>query len=158
MEVIMRLRKSFLTACAVLSISIIMSGCASKQDSGTIIGAIAGALVASQFGGGDGKLAMVALGTLGGAFLGNEVGKSMDEVDRMKAQSAIKNTAMSGNVSYWSNSNTGNYGTVRALGNYSTSSYGRCREFETNVTIRGKRETLHGKACQQYDGSWRIKS
>ena len=45
--------------------------------------------------GGKGQLAAVAIGALGGAFLGSEVGKSLDEVDRLKAgeaqQAALEN-------------------------------------------------------------------
>ena len=46
-----------------------------KQTIGTLLGAGAGALIGSNVGGGKGKLAAVAIGALGGAYLGSEIGK-----------------------------------------------------------------------------------
>ena len=71
----------------------LLVGCEGDPDShqkfGTLIGAVGGGLLGAQFGSGSGKLAMVALGTMGGAFLGNRIGENMDQVDRMKHQQAI---------------------------------------------------------------------
>ena len=59
-----------------------------KQTIGTLLGAGAGALIGSQIGDGKGKMAAVAVGALGGAYLGQEIGKTLDHVDRQKANEA----------------------------------------------------------------------
>ncbi|MGE4280841.1 MAG: glycine zipper 2TM domain-containing protein [Magnetospirillum sp.] len=54
----------------------------SKSTGGAILGGAGGALAGSQFGGGKGKIATTALGTLLGAWLGSEAGASMDRADQ----------------------------------------------------------------------------
>lgn len=54
----------------------------SKSTGGAILGGAGGALAGSQFGGGKGKLATTALGTLLGAWIGSEAGASMDRADQ----------------------------------------------------------------------------
>ncbi len=49
-----------------------------NQDMSTLIGAGLGALAGSQIGSGKGRLAAVAIGALGGAWVGNELGRNMD--------------------------------------------------------------------------------
>ena len=75
-------------------------------------------MLGSQVGGGKGQLAAVAIGALGGAFLGSEVGKSLDEVDRLKAgeaqQAALENNR-SGQVASWRNPDTGNSGKITEI-------------------------------------------
>jgi len=156
MEEVMTLRLKSLTTAAVLSISVILAGCANKQEAGLITGAVVGAAVGSQFGGGKGRIVTTVIGTIIGAIAGKEIGKTMDTVDRLKAQQAIQNTAVSGTTSTWSNPETGNSGTVRPLGKYSRSSSGYCRDFESDIRIDNKNEIARGRACQRSDGSWDI--
>jgi outer membrane lipoprotein SlyB len=59
-----------------------------KEGVGTIVGAGLGALVGSRFGGGKGKLATVAIGALGDAFLGSRLGQQLDKSDRAQAAKA----------------------------------------------------------------------
>jgi hypothetical protein len=59
-----------------------------------------------------------------------------------------------GETIYWREGNAA--GSVTALRD-GTSSAGRyCREFQHEVEIGGKRESLYGTACQNPDGSWEI--
>jgi hypothetical protein len=37
-----------------------------------------------------------------------------------------------------------------------SASPGPCREFQQRVTIEGRPQQVHGRACRQTDGSWRI--
>jgi surface antigen len=141
----------------------LLAACADAQNSpkqtiGTLLGAGAGALLGSQVGGGKGKLAAVAIGALGGAFLGSEIGKTMDTVDRQKA-SATQQTALENNrtgvSSRWDNPDNGHAGTVTPTRTYEWK--GRnCRDYEHQVVIDGKSETVKGTACRQADGSWRV--
>ncbi len=129
-----------------------------KQTIGTLLGAGVGALAGSQVGGGKGKLASVAIGTLGGAYLGAQIGKSMDDVDRMKAGQAQQQALESrpdGVASAWSNPNTGHSGRVTPTKTYQTASGENCREYQHEVVIDGKRETVSGTACRRSDGTWR---
>ena len=76
--VIVALFPIILTACGSLG--------GAKQTGGTLLGAGLGGLAGSQIGGGKGRLAAVAVGTLLGAFVGNKVGQSLDRADRLFAK------------------------------------------------------------------------
>lgn len=148
----------------ILALVGMVSACAEgqnnqKQTIGTLLGAGLGALAGSQMGGGKGKLAAVAIGALGGAFLGSELGKSLDEVDRQKAnqtQQTVLENNKDGAASAWSNPNTGNSGQVTPTRTYQVASGENCREYEHEITVDGRREVVKGTACRQADGSWRI--
>lgn len=143
--------------CLIASFSLI--GCAdmSKQDVGTVSGAVAGGLLGSQFGGGGGKLVAVGLGTMAGAFLGGSIGKSMDDVDKMKMERALESNSV-GQPAYWQNSKTGTNYTVVPVRNMTHNGNKYCREYRTTAVIGGKSEQVYGKACRQPDGSWKIVS
>ncbi len=130
-----------------------------KQTIGALGGAAAGGLLGAQFGSGKGQLAMTAAGALLGALVGSEIGRSLDEVDRMQAERAYgqAQAAPIGQTIAWDNPNTGNYGTVtptREGTNTGTGQY--CREFQQTVVIGGQQEDAYGVACRQPDGSWEI--
>ena len=144
----------------VLSISL-LTACADqgpKQNVGTVLGGIGGAVAGSQFGGGTGRLVGVAIGTLAGAFLGSEIGKSLDKADRTYAAKANEQaqTAPVGKQITWSNPDTGNHGTVVPTREGNDSSGNLCREYQTTVTVGGKTEQAYGTACRQADGSWKV--
>ncbi len=63
------------------------SGCANmgpKETAGTVIGGASGALIGSQFGGGEGRIVTTAIGAVAGSYLGSSVGKQLDEKDKNK--------------------------------------------------------------------------
>ena len=148
----------------VLSLVAFLAACAEnqtgqKQTLGTIIGAGLGALAGSQVGSGKGKLAAVAIGALGGAFLGGQLGKTLDDVDRMKAsetQQAVLEKNKDGQSSTWNNPNTGHSGRVTPTSTPTASSGEYCREYEHEITVDGRKEVVKGTACRQNDGSWRV--
>ncbi len=148
----------------VLALLGLVSACADAQNNqkktlGTLLGAGLGALAGSQIGSGKGQLVAVAVGALGGAFLGSELGKSLDEVDRLKAnqtqQMAMENNK-NGVASAWSNPNSGHSGQVTPTKTYQVATGEHCREYEHEIDVDGKREVLKGTACRQSDGSWRV--
>lgn len=143
--------------CLIASISLVGCSNMSKQDVGTVSGAVAGGLLGSQFGGGSGKLVAVGIGTMAGAFLGGSVGKSMDDVDKMKMQRALESTPV-GQPAYWQNAKTGTNYTVVPVKNVTHNGNKYCREYRTTAVIGGKTEQVYGKACRQPDGSWKIVS
>ena len=131
-----------------------------KQTVGTLGGAAAGGLFGAQFGKGKGQLAATAAGALLGAFIGSEIGRTMDEVDRQRAETAYKKatTAPVGETITWSNPNTGNSGAITPTRDGTSSTGAYCREFQQTVIIGGKEEQAYGIACRQPDGAWEIRS
>ena len=130
-----------------------------KQTIGALGGAAAGGLLGAQIGGGSGQLAATAAGALLGALVGSEIGRSMDEVDRMRAEQAYGQAqdAPIGETIAWDNPDTGNYGSVTPTKQGTKASTGEyCREFQQTVVIGGQQEDAYGVACRQPDGSWEI--
>lgn len=132
-----------------------------KQIGGAIIGGALGGLVGSKIGSGKGQLAATAIGTLLGALVGSEAGKSLDRADKLYAastsQSALESNR-SGQVSQWSNPDTGNSGSVTPTRTYRSKSGQVCREFQQTIIVGGREENGFGTACREADGSWRITS
>lgn len=150
---------------AVVFVGLVMlTGCqstGSKELIGTLGGAGLGGLAGSQVGNGDGKLVAVAVGVLGGAFLGKSIGKNLDEVDQMmaaKSQQRALEAGPSNKPMRWKNPDTGNAGAVTPKPAYQDETGQYCREFQQEVTVGGKTEQAYGKACRQPDGSWKIVS
>ena len=141
----------FLGACAD-------SGYGAKQTGGGLIGAAGGGLLGAQMGSGSGRLAATAAGVLLGAFLGSEVGRSMDEVDKLRAKQAMTTaqTAPVGQAIKWNNPSSGHSGQVVAVRDGTDQVGAYCREFQETVNIGGKQEQAYGRACRQADGSWKI--
>ena len=132
---------------------------APKQTAGTLMGAGVGALIGAQMGGGKGKLAAVVIGTLGGAYLGSEIGKSLDAADRMYMEQNAQNTleySKTDDRSSWKNPDSGNSGTFKPTRTYANTSGQTCREYETTIYVDGREETATGIACRQPDKSWKI--
>ncbi len=155
----MKLTRYAFPAALVLTLAACEPGQINKQTGGTLIGAGLGALAGSQIGGGRGQLAAVAVGALAGAYFGSEVGKSLDRADKLAMQRTSQNALesnRSGQPSSWSNPDSGHRGTVTPTRTYRTAAGENCREYQQTVTIDGKTEQAHGRACRQSDGSWKI--
>lgn len=148
-----------------LALVLTVSGCANspygpKQTAGGLTGAALGGLLGAQFGGrgGSDKLATTAVGVLVGGLIGSEIGRSMDEVDRMKANEAVvrARSAPIGQTITWNNPNNSNRGSITPTRDGTSETGNYCREFHQTVTIGGKSEDAYGIACRQPDGTWRI--
>ena len=72
----------------VLAGSFALTGCETNQDTGTLVGAVAGGVIGNQFGKGGGRAAATLAGAVIGGIAGNEIGRKMDERDRELAQQA----------------------------------------------------------------------
>ena len=66
--------------------AVMATGCATKEDLGTLIGAGGGALLGSALS--HGSPGGIIAGALVGGFIGNRIGKSMDDEDRRRAYEA----------------------------------------------------------------------
>jgi len=152
-----------LAAALALSGMVTLSACASdpnhpKQDAGTVLGGVTGALIGSQFGGGTGRLVGVGVGAVLGAMVGSQIGKSMDQSDhdhyRLAAMQA--SSAPIDQPIQWNNPDTGHHGTVTAV-NDGRDAYGNyCRRYRSTIWIDNHPQESTGTACQQPDGTWKI--
>jgi surface antigen len=130
-----------------------------KQTAGAVGGAALGGLLGSQFGGStEWKMAATGLGVLLGAVVGSEIGRSLDETDRMRMQQASQQayTAPVGQTINWNNPQTGNSGSFTPVRDGYTNTGQYCRQFRTTVTVDGRLEEATGTACRQSDGTWQI--
>lgn len=128
-----------------------------KQAVGTVTGMVLGGKVANDFAEGSRNEGLwTIVGVTLGAFLGNEVGASMDKQDALLAERATKQALefnKSEQAAVWSNPDTGNSGKV--FPTYTSNQGGQpCREFTQEIRIGNKVETAFGKACRNADGSW----
>ena len=112
----MKRRSGKVLGAGILAVALVFSGCATqnmgqKQKSGTAIGALAGGLVGSFFGGSDkGKIAAIAAGVIVGATLGNYIGSILDEQDQQAVMAESVRTlsqAPDGHTNKWSNPESG---------------------------------------------------
>lgn len=147
-----KLTKLSLSGVVIVS----LAGCAdmSRQDVGTVGGAVLGGLVGSQFGGGVGQVAATAGGMMLGAALGGAIGKSMDEVDQMKMTRALE-TNRTHQTTRWTNPDNGNQYAVTPKRTYQRAGQ-PCREYTTIAIIGGKKREIYGTACRTADGSWKV--
>ncbi len=150
-------------ALAGLTAVLLLAGCADFQNNpkrsvGTLLGGGVGTLLGSQLGSGGGQLAAVAIGTLGGAFLGSELGRSLDRADRLHMQQSSQRALehnRSGLASTWRNPDTGHSGIVTPTRTYRDTAGRPCRDFQQTVAIDGRTDLAHGTACRQPDGTVR---
>lgn len=130
-----------------------------KTTGGAIIGGAGGALAGSQFGKGNGNIAMTAIGTLLGAYVGSEVGASLDRADvayaNQTAQVAFER-GRSNQTVQWQNPDSGNYGYVTPTRTFQAGNGQYCREYQQEIYVGNQRQAAYGTACRRQDGSWEI--
>src|ERR1700730_15417562 len=92
------------------------TGKGAKETIGTSLGAVAGGLMGSQFGGGNGeRIAAGLAGAAIGGMIGNRIGASMDDEDKRlayEAQVQALESGRSGTAVPWRNPDSGRYGSV----------------------------------------------
>lgn len=149
-----------LKTLALLAIMPVMlsacSGSFNKQDSGTVIGALAGGILGNQVGKGKGKVLATVAGVVIGGIVGSEIGKSLDENDRRAASDAeyrALESGKSGVETPWRNPDSGHRGVVVPEPVYQNSGR-QCRNYTHTIYIDGKPELMKGTACRANDGTW----
>ena len=153
---------------SLVLVATLLSGCAQdepKQTGGRLIGGVAGAVLGSQFGKGKGQLVGVALGTLAGSYLGGSLGQAMDEKDKALAQQTMNQTletAPDHQAHGWRNPNTHHSGQFTVTHTEELpNSHMICRDYVHTVTIDGKVEKVHGRACRDArdaKGHWTVQN
>lgn len=147
--------KNFLTLLLIATLATPMVACETKQQSGAVVGGVLGGVLGSNVGGGEGRTAAIIAGTILGAYIGSEMGRYMDENDARKAEAALEYNR-DNQRSTWRNPNTGADVSAMPTRTYKSAGGENCREYQTTVTVGGKRENAYGTACRQPDGSWRV--
>ena len=137
---------------ASFAIVVFSAGCATKEETGTLVGAGTGAMIGSAFGRGGGNVAATVGGALIGGFVGNRIGASMDEEDRRRAAAAQYTAFDSGNRTEW-NSPNGHHGYIEPRPVYYYNNM-QCREFTQTAYVDGRPATMSGRACRGPDGQW----
>ena len=155
----------FKQVVAAFMVILSVAACAETNDQpkrlfGGLAGAALGGLLGAQFGSGTGRLMTTSAGVLIGALVGSEVGKSLDNVDQMKANQAVNQAHVTplGDTITWNNPGSGNSGSVTPLRDGQSNSGQYYREFQQTITVDGNTERGFGIACRQADGTWRIVS
>jgi len=151
------MRRSLLLA---LGATLALAACGpdgpTKQDSGTLVGAVAGGVIGNQFGRGGGRVASTMVGAVLGGIVGNEIGKSLDGRDRELARQAEYEAwerGSSGRPQRWRNPDNGRYGEVIPEAPYRRGNLD-CRDFVHRVYIDGRQQAMRGTACRNPDGTW----
>jgi surface antigen len=133
------------------------TGTGPKENTGTLLGAIGGAVIGSQFGGGPGE--RVAAGIAGaaiGGLIGNRIGAAMDDEDKRRAYAAQMDAlerGPSGAPVAWRNPDSGRYGSVVPGPAYDSRGT-KCRQYTHTIYIDGRPQTARGAACRNPDGTW----
>jgi surface antigen len=130
-----------------------------KQAVGTVTGMLIGGKIAKDLTEDSSKRNIWTLaGVTLGAFLGNEIGASMDKTDILMAQNArnysLENNKVNSQAA-WKNPDSGNSGLIYPTKTYSLGDQ-PCREFTQEINIGGEIQTGYGKACRMADGSWKL--
>ena len=138
----------------------LISGCASKMQTGTALGALTGGALAYGLGQDSSKKELwTVLGIGLGAMIGQSIGRQLDERDQYLMAQTFEfamEKAPTNETAKWENPDTGVGGSVTPTKTYSTTEGTPCREFTTSVSIGGQTEQAYGTACRQADGSWKI--
>jgi surface antigen len=129
----------------------ISSGSCNRQEIATVIGGIAGGVIANRVADENRRVATI-VGVIAGAVIGNRIGRELDEADRGCFGHALE-IAQPGQRITWTNEQNG----VRyemSPGAASPRHGASCRQY-TLVTVAGRdRGTQTGVACQSQPGVW----
>ena len=147
-------RKEIASGFLMLALALlVLTGCASQQQKGTIIGGVTGALIGSVIGDGSGQNVAIAVGAIAGGLIGSSIGQRFDEQDQGRIAYSLERNQRSS----WTNSTTGHRFTVVPSSTLAPSSSNQqCREFTVDTEIGNRTESAYGTACRQNDGSWKI--
>ena len=146
----------------VLSLSILLSSCAEKEDNkllGQIIGSVAGAYLGSKVGDGmAGNLTTVLGGTLG-FFIGGKIVDILDSEEQLELNNAVNQTLTENpdNVSKKWNSqkNVDTNAEITPLNSYQIDE-NTCRDFTKTVNKADKKVQEKSTACRDEKGNWKI--
>lgn len=150
------------SVASLLLVAILASGCATdmygnQQGFASVVGAVGGGsvsgLACSRLGRGNGKVAITAACALAGGIAGLGIGNAMDRANTQQQDTMFRSPP--GSQFRYQDPQSGSRGNLLIL-QPTTDNGSYCREFQHEAYVGGRMERMHGKACQQSDGSWRI--
>ncbi|HUQ52785.1 MAG TPA: glycine zipper 2TM domain-containing protein [Gammaproteobacteria bacterium] len=132
----------------------ISSGSCNRQEIATVIGGVAGGVIANRVADEHKPLATI-VGAIAGAVIGNRVGRALDEADRGCFGHALE-IGMAGQRITWTNDKSGLRYEL-SPGADRPSNGKACREY-TLVTAVGRndRSSHTGLACRSAVGVWQV--
>lgn len=126
----------------------------SKEDQGTIGGALLGGAVGSMFGGGTGgHVAGGIIGAVVGGVIGNQIGRALDEEDRRQLEQMTRRTITTGGGQTYRNRKTGVVAKTRVTKQNKNAKGEACRTVEQEVVLKDgtvNRDTV--SACRGPNG------
>ncbi len=129
-------------------------GCATKEQTGSVVGAGLGATAGGYLT--DSPLGSAAGAALG-AYIGSEVGAEMDRRDAERAAYALQRVP-AGQPYSWHNPQTDAYYELTPQDSYYGPRGAPCRRFEVEARVHGEIDETYGTACMQPDGTWDMAS
>jgi len=132
----------------------ISSGRCNREEIATVVGAVAGGVIAHQIGDEHPAVATI-IGIIAGGVIGNRIGRELDEADRGCFGHALE-IAQTGQRVAWTNDSTGvRYELVPGAG--SKRSGASCRDYTlVTATSRRDRSSQTGIACESQAGVWQV--
>lgn len=130
------------------------------RDSGTgaalgaAAGGVGGAVIGATASHGRQQWAATAGGAILGVLLGGVVGHAVDTLDQDCAAQAVAYGPVGQPVG-WASPAYGTQYQVTPVRQYVAQGT-TCREYQANAAVDGRWQQVHGTACQQPDGSWRV--
>jgi surface antigen len=151
---------------ALVLSAIVLGGCAGdpygygpgpRENTGTLLGAVGGALAGAAIGGrGAAGVGGAIAGAAIGGLIGNRIGASLDDEDRRRAyvaEMAAMEAEEAGGPYEWRSPGSGHYGVI-VPGPVYVERGARCRRYTHTIYIGGRPEVVRGVACRNPDGTW----
>jgi len=130
-------------------------GTCRREAIGAILGGAVGAIVGSKVSSHDDKPLGIVTGAIIGVLVGRNIGRGMDEADQACTGQILERAADRHSVA-WSNPDTGVQYKVTPTDTFQQRDGRYCREYVADASIEGTRQTIHGSACRNADGSWQM--
>lgn len=130
----------------------IAEGNCNREAIGAVVGGTTGGIIGNKADDG-GEVGTIA-GAVIGVIIGSMIGRSMDEADRRCAGSTFEHAPDRQPV-HWQAPGGNDY----VLTPYNTRMINDryCRDYTMETVLEnGRREEVHGRACRQDNGEWRI--
>jgi surface antigen len=121
---------------------------------GAAAGGTAGAIIGAASSHGRHQWAATAGGAILGLVLGGAVGHAADTLDQDCAAEAVAYGPVGAPVG-WQSPTYGTEYQVTPVRQYAAQGT-TCREYVANAAVNGRWQQVHGTACMQPDGSWRV--
>jgi surface antigen len=121
---------------------------------GAAAGGTAGAILGATSSHGRHQWGATAGGAILGLLLGGAVGHAVDTLDQDCAAEAVAYGPVGQPVG-WASPTYGTEYQVTPVRQYAAQGT-TCREYVANAAVNGRWQQVHGTACAQPDGSWRV--